>query len=73
MLLLGLSSVEQKMAIYMGRICLGQESMATLVAGGVALGVIGAIGGLVSSLKSMARLSGSGKKQENKDSFNEHE
>ena len=44
-----------------------------LVAVGVALGVIGAIGGLISSLKSMARLSGSGKKQENKDSFNEHE
>ena len=41
MLLLGLSSVEQKMAIYMGRICLGQESMATLVAGGVAEGVWG--------------------------------
>ena len=40
MLLLGLSSVEQKMAIYMGRICLGQESMATLVAGGVAVAVI---------------------------------
>ena len=40
MLLLGLSSVEQKMAIYMGRICLGQESMATLVAGGVAVAII---------------------------------
>lgn len=40
MLLLGLSSVEQKMAIYMGRICLGQENMATLVAGGVAISVI---------------------------------
>ncbi|MBO7401535.1 MAG: MFS transporter, partial [Lachnospiraceae bacterium] len=40
MLLLGLSSVEQKMAIYMGRICLGREDMATLIAGGVALSVI---------------------------------
>ncbi len=40
MLLLGLSSVEQKMAIYMGRICLGQENMATLVAAGVAVAVI---------------------------------
>ncbi len=40
MLLLGLSSVEQKMAIYMGRICLGQENMATLIAGGVAISVI---------------------------------
>ena len=40
MLLLGLSSVEQKMAIYMGRICLGQENMATLVAAGVAVSVI---------------------------------
>ena len=40
MLLLGLASLEQKMAIYMGRICLGQEGMATLVAGGAALSVI---------------------------------
>ncbi len=40
MLLLGLASLEQKMAIYMGRICLGQENMATLVAGGAALSVI---------------------------------
>ncbi len=40
MLLLGLSSVEQKMAIYMGRICLGREDMATIIAGGVALSVI---------------------------------
>jgi len=40
MLLLGLSSVEQKMAIYMGRICLGQENMATLIAAGVAVSVI---------------------------------
>ncbi|MBP5152003.1 MAG: MFS transporter [Lachnospiraceae bacterium] len=40
MLLLGLSSVEQKMAIYMGRICLGREDMATLIAAGVALSVI---------------------------------
>lgn len=40
MLLLGLSSVEQKMAIYMGRICLGKENMATLIAGGVAVSVI---------------------------------
>lgn len=40
MLLLGVSSVEQKMAIYMGRICLGQEWAATLVAAGVAVSVI---------------------------------
>ena len=40
MLLLGLASLEQKMAIYMGRICLGQENTATLVAGGAALSVI---------------------------------
>lgn len=40
MLLLGLASLEQKMAIYTGRICLGQENMATLVAGGAALSVI---------------------------------
>lgn len=40
MLLLGLSSLEQKMAIYAGRICLGQENMATLVAGGGAISVI---------------------------------
>lgn len=40
MLLLGLASLEQKMAIYMGRICLGREDTATLVAGGAALSVI---------------------------------
>ena len=40
MLLLGLASLEQKMAISMGRICLGQENMATLVAGGAAVSVI---------------------------------
>ncbi len=40
MLLLGLASLEQKMAIYMGRICLGKESMATLVAAGASLSVI---------------------------------
>lgn len=40
MLLLGVASLEQKMAIYMGRICLGQENMATLVAGGAAVSVI---------------------------------
>ncbi len=40
MLLLGIASLEQKMAIYMGRICLGQENMATLVAGGAAVAVI---------------------------------
>jgi len=40
MLLLGLASLEQKMAIYMGRICLGRESMATLVAAGASLSVI---------------------------------
>ena len=40
MLLLGLASLEQKMAIYMGRICLGQENTATLVAGAAAIAVI---------------------------------
>ena len=40
MLLLGVASLEQKMAIYMGRICLGQESAATLVAAGAAVSVI---------------------------------
>lgn len=40
MLLLGIASLEQKMAIYMGRICLGQENMATFVAGGAAVSVI---------------------------------
>ncbi len=49
MLLLGLSSVEQKMAIYMGRICLGQENMATLVAGGSAVSII-AVSAIVPTL-----------------------
>ena len=40
MLILGMASLEQKMAIYMGRICLGQENMATLVAAGAAVSVI---------------------------------
>jgi len=40
MLLLGIASLEQKMAIYMGRICLGQENTATLVAAGAAISVI---------------------------------
>lgn len=40
MLVLGVASLEQKMAIYMGRICLGQENTATLVAGGAAVSVI---------------------------------
>ena len=40
LLILGLSNLEQKMAIYAGRICLGQENMATLVAGGAAVSVI---------------------------------
>jgi len=40
MLLLGIASLEQKMAIYMGRICLGQENMATLVAAGASVSVI---------------------------------
>lgn len=40
MMLLGLASVEQKMAIYMGRICLGQENAAALVAGCAAISVI---------------------------------
>ncbi len=40
MLIFGISSVEQTMAIYMGRICLNNESTTSLVAGGVALSVI---------------------------------
>lgn len=40
MLILGISSLEQKMAIYMGRICLGQENMATLIGAGVSVAVI---------------------------------
>lgn len=40
MLLLGVASLEQKMAIYTGRICLGQENTATLVAAGAAVSVI---------------------------------
>lgn len=40
LLLLGLSSLEQKMAIYMGRICLNNESMATYVSAGAAVSVI---------------------------------
>lgn len=40
LLLLGIASLEQKMAIYMGRICLEQENMATLVAAGAAVSVI---------------------------------
>lgn len=40
LLLLGLASVEQKMAIYIGRICFGRENMATLLAAGVAVAVI---------------------------------
>ncbi|MBR5126876.1 MAG: MFS transporter [Roseburia sp.] len=40
MLLLGVASLEQKMAIYVGRICLGQENTATLVAAGAAVSVI---------------------------------
>lgn len=40
LVLLGTASVEQKMAIYMGRICLGQENMATLVSGAAAVAVI---------------------------------
>lgn len=38
--LLGIASLEQKMAIYTGRICFGNESMATLVAAGASLSVI---------------------------------
>ena len=40
LVILGVASLEQKMAIYMGRICLEQENMATLVAGGAAVSVI---------------------------------
>lgn len=40
LLLFGLASVEQTMAIYLGRICLGKESAATLVSAGAAVSVI---------------------------------
>ncbi len=40
LLLFGLASVEQTMAIYLGRICLGKESAATLVSAGAAVAVI---------------------------------
>ncbi len=40
MLLLGVASLEQKMAIYMGRICLGREDLASLVSAGAAASVI---------------------------------
>jgi sugar (glycoside-pentoside-hexuronide) transporter len=40
LVLLGVASVEQKMAIHMGRICLGRENMATLVSGAAAVAVI---------------------------------
>ncbi len=40
MLLLGVASLEQKMAIYMGRICLGREDLAALVSAGAAASVI---------------------------------
>ena len=38
--LLGIASLEQKMAIYTGRICFGNETVATLVAAGASLSVI---------------------------------
>lgn len=40
LVILGVASLEQKMAIYMGRICLEKEGLATLVAGGAAVSVI---------------------------------
>ena len=40
MVILGLSSLEQKMAIYLGRICLQNESMSTYVGAGAAVSVI---------------------------------
>lgn len=40
LVILGVASLEQKMAIYMGRICLERENMATLVSGGAAVSVI---------------------------------
>lgn len=40
MLLLGIASLEQKMAIYMARICLKKEGLAVLVSGGAAVSVI---------------------------------
>ena len=40
MVILGLSSLEHKMAIYLGRICLQNESMSTYVGAGAAVSVI---------------------------------
>lgn len=40
MLIFGLSSIEQTMSLYLGRICLNNESATSLVAGGVAFSVI---------------------------------
>lgn len=40
MLLLGIATLEQKMAIYMARICLGDEGLAILVTGGASAAVI---------------------------------
>lgn len=40
MLLLGIASLEQKMAIYIARICLGNESMAIVVTAGASVAVI---------------------------------
>lgn len=40
LLLLGLSSVEQKMVIYMSRYCFGKESLGTILSAGVAVSVI---------------------------------
>ncbi len=72
---LGLSVVSPLLLFIFGSVWLREKTGAGdwMIAAGVVLGVIGAIGGLISSLKSMARLSGSMKKQEKKDSFNEHE
>ena len=49
MVILGLASVEQKMAIYLGRICLQNESMSTYVGAGAAVSVI-AVSAVIPSL-----------------------
>lgn len=44
-----------------------------IVAVGIILGAVGAAGGLISSLRSIERLSADGKKNEKKDYFNDHD
>lgn len=44
-----------------------------VVAAGAILGVLGAAGGLISSLRSISRLSGEGEQKEKKNCFNDHD